>query len=164
MQAQYEIFADCFHMGNKNGGKFLIRFYEKLPATGSQWAWPEQRGLCGESSSCADLRVGVHLRLDQSFQREEKSTQGATGTASATAGGCSWTVILFYQERSVVVWHWAGIVLLSWVFFFHTSQMLLGMDYETPNLFADCSSRCITVEKMFIWLSLSAQHILTTFH
>lgn len=164
MQAQYEIFAGCFHMGNKTGGKFFRRFYEKLPAAGSQWAWPEHHGLSGESSSCADLHIGVHLRPDQSFQREEKSTQGATGIASATAGGCSRTVILFYQERGVVVWHWAGIVLLSWVLFFHTSQRLLGMDDETPNLFADCISRCITVQKMFIWLSLSAQHILTTFH
>lgn len=164
MQAQYEIFAGCFHEGNKISGKFFRRFYEELPATGSQWAWPEQCGLCGECSSCADLLVGVHLRPDQSFQREEKSTQGARGIASATAGGCSWTVILFYQERRVVAWHWAGAVLLSWVLFFHTSQMLLGMDYETPNLFADCSSHCITVQEMFICLSLSAQHILTTFH
>lgn len=156
MQAKYEISAGCFHLGNKDGGKFVRRFYEALPATGSQRDWLEQRGLCGESSSCTDLNVWVHLRAAQSFQREVKSTLGATGIAPATDGDCSWSGILFYQERSVVVWYWAGTVLLSSYHFFHTSQMFLGLDYKTQNLFADCRICCITVQKMFTWLSLSA--------
>lgn len=126
--------------------------------------WPEQHRLCRESSSCADLHVRVHLRAARSFQREVKSTLSATGIASATAGDCSWSGILFYQERSMVIWHWAGMVLLSRYHFFHTSQMFLGLDYETQNLFSDCSSCCITVQKMFTWLSLSVQPILTTLH
>lgn len=62
MQVQYKISAGCFHLGNKDGGKFIRRFYEELPATASQVDWPEQHGLCGEWNSGADLHVGVHLR------------------------------------------------------------------------------------------------------
>lgn len=89
MQAQYEIFAGCFHLGDKDGGTFLRRFCEELPVTGSQGDWPEQHGLNWESSSCTDLHVGVHLTTAWSFQREVKSTLAATGIASATAGDCS---------------------------------------------------------------------------
>lgn len=118
MQAQYEISASCFHLGDKDGGKFLRRFCEELPVARSQGDWPEEHGLGWESSSCTDLHVGVHLTTAWSFQREIKSTLVATGIASATAGDCSWIGILFYQERSVVFWHWAGMVLLSWYHFF----------------------------------------------
>lgn len=153
-----------FPYGEQDWCQIFRRFYEELPAPGSQWAWPEQHELCGESSSCADLHVGVHLRPDQSFQREGESTQGATGIASATAGGCSRTVILFYQEWGVVVWHWAGIyVAILGPFLSHLSNASWNGLWDR-NLFADCSSHCITMQKMFIWLYLSEQHILTTFH
>jgi len=89
MQAQYEISAGCFRMGNKDGGKFVRRFYKELSATGSQGDWTEQHELSGESSSCADLHVGVHLRAAQSFQREVKPTLDVTVVASATARDCS---------------------------------------------------------------------------
>lgn len=62
MQAQYEISAGCSHLGYKDGGKFVGRFCEDVPVTGCQGDWPEQHRLCGESGSCSDPHMGVHLR------------------------------------------------------------------------------------------------------
>lgn len=42
-----------FPYGEQDWCQIFRRFYEELPAPGSQWAWPEQHELCGESSSCA---------------------------------------------------------------------------------------------------------------
>lgn len=59
----------------KDVGKLVRRFYEELPATDSQGYWPEQQGLCGKSETCSGLRVQVHLRAAQSFQKGEVNTK-----------------------------------------------------------------------------------------
>lgn len=110
---------------------------------------PEQHGFCGQSScSCTDLHVRVHLRAAGHFR-------GSMGT---TGRGCSrlqsfpiWQS--FCQERSVVIRHWKGMVLMSLSLFLHTSQIFLELDFGMQDLFTDCSTCWITVQKMFTWLS-----------
>lgn len=75
---------------------------------------------------------------------------------------CSWSGNFF--ARSVVVWHWQGMVLMSLTLFLHTSQIYLELDFVMQNLFTDCSTCCITVQKMFTWLSFFAQPVSTSVH
>lgn len=129
----------------------LSDFMRSCQPLGLKEDWLEQHGLCGESRGCAALCVGVHLRAVQSFQREVKWALGAIGIASATARACS--LSLFHQERSVVVWNWAGMVLLCWNRFFHTSKMFIGL-WNTK--FADCKklqTAALTVSLCKRWLS-----------
>lgn len=94
-----------------------------------------------------------------SYFRKVKSTLGATGVASAMARDCSWSGILFYQEKNVVVWRWAGMVLLSFTPLkcFLDWIMRHKIYLQTVALSVSLCKRLVT------WLSL-LQRFLTTLH
>lgn len=91
------------------------------------------------------------------------------GSMDTTGRGCSrlrsfpiWQS--FWQERSVVVRHWKGMVLMSWSLSLHTSQIYLELNFVMQNLFTDCSTCWIAVQKMFTWLSFFAQPVSNSMH